>query len=103
MKASSTVLLTLALVGVQPAFAGDGQREHRAQHRQQMQEQFGITDDQASQMREIRRNGGSREDAHAVLTDEQRSAMRQWREENPDRRPPRGGRDGSSAAGGDAE
>jgi Spy/CpxP family protein refolding chaperone len=57
---------------------GDGGR--RAAH---MQEQFGVTDDQLSQMREIRENGGGREEVRAVLTDDQRSQMQQWRQENP--------------------
>jgi len=34
-------------------------------------------------MREIREGGGSREDIRAVLTDDQRSQMQQWRQEHP--------------------
>ena len=61
----------------------DSRRAHHEKRVQQMQDQFGVTDEQLSQMREIRRNGGSREEAHAVLSDDQREQMRAWREQNP--------------------
>lgn len=61
----------------------ENKEERRVQHRQHMQEQFGVTDDQFAQMHEIRSNGGSREDMKAVFSDDQREQMRQWREQNP--------------------
>jgi len=73
----------------------DDKEERRAQHRQHMQEQFGVTDDQFAQMHEIRSNGGSREDMKTVLSDDQREQMRQWREENPRE----GGRHGKQGKG----
>ena len=73
----------------------EDKEERRAQHRQHMQEQFGVTDDQFAQMHEIRSNGGSREDMKTVLSDDQREQMRQWREENPRE----GGRHGKQGKG----
>lgn len=84
----------LLLSQVSIAESGD-KDERRQQHRQHMQEQFGVTDDQFSQMREIRSNGGSREDMKAVLSDDQRSQMREWREQNPRE----GGRHGKQGKG----
>ena len=59
----------------------DAQREKMERHRAskgkggdrlaRMREHLQLSDDQVEQMREIRANGGSREDMHAVLTDEQ--------------------------------
>ena len=60
-------------------------RARMQEHRARMQVELGVTDEQMQQMHEIRRNGGSREDAAAVLTEEQRAQMRQWREENPEK------------------
>ena len=44
----------------------------RAEHRARMQQELGLTDDQMQQMREVRQQGGSREEMQAVLTDEQK-------------------------------
>jgi len=55
------------------------QGQHRAQHMARMQQHLGLSDEQVSQMREIRENGGSREEMRAVLTDEQRSTMDEHR------------------------
>ena len=81
----STLIAALALSAAMAiAHPEDGERSGRHQaHKERMQEQFGITDDQFEQMREIRQSGGSREDAAAVLSDDQRAQMQQWREENP--------------------
>ena len=84
----SAALLALGLA-VNPALADDPsdsarQQPHQA-HKARMQEQFGVTDEQFAQMREIRRNGGSRDDAASVLTPEQRDSMREWREANPEK------------------
>ena len=74
-----------ALVSVPFAQAGEQQSERHREMRARMQQELGITDEQRQQMREIRQNGGSREDAAAVLTDEQRQKMQQWREQNPEK------------------
>jgi hypothetical protein len=87
MNKTLVTLLAAALVAAPLAFAEGKNKqggEHRGKHRAlHMQEQFGVSDDQLSQMREIRGNGGSREDVRAVLTDDQRSQMEQWRKDNP--------------------
>ncbi len=62
---------------------GQGRGEHHQKRAQHMQQQFGVTDEQLAEMRQIRQNGGSREDMRAVLSAEQREQMRSWREQNP--------------------
>ncbi len=74
--------LNVAVATAEPD--GNHQQRHQA-HKERMQEQFGISDEQFEQMHEIRRNGGTREEAAAVLTDDQRAQMRQWRQDNPDK------------------
>ena len=71
-----------ATIAMAQAEEGDHNKRHQA-HKERMQEQFGITDDQFEQMREIRQSGGTREEAAAVLSDDQRAQMQQWREDNP--------------------
>ena len=89
MNKKIIAVIAAALVAAPLAFAegkGNSQKggEHRAKHRAaHMQEQFGVTDEQLAQMREIRSNGGSREDVRAVLSDDQRSQMEQWRKDHP--------------------
>ncbi|MEH6608481.1 MAG: hypothetical protein V7696_03855 [Halioglobus sp.] len=62
---------------------GSGKHKNHQRHATHLQEKFGVSDDQLSQMREIRENGGSREDARAVLSDSQQDQMDQWRQDNP--------------------
>jgi hypothetical protein len=62
---------------------GSGKHKNHQRHAAHLQEKFGVNDDQLSQMREIRENGGSREDARAVLTDSQQDQMDQWRQDHP--------------------
>jgi Spy/CpxP family protein refolding chaperone len=66
-----------------PASAGQhGNRQGGqmdAERRAKMQERLGLTEEQMSRMRDIRNNGGSREDMRAVLTDEQRSMIEEHR------------------------
>lgn len=95
MKNLKTVVVIAALAAAPLALAegygqGGGKRGGGG-HAAHLQEQFGVTDQQLQQMREIRENGGSREDARAILTDEQRSQIDQHRQENP-----RGGPGGKS-------
>ena len=49
------------------------------ERRARMQELLGLTAVQMEQMREIRQNGGTREDMRAVLTNEQRALMDEHR------------------------
>lgn len=83
MKTPTMIALTAALLATPFALAeGDKQHNHK-ERAARMQQQFGISDEQMAQMRSIRQNGGSREDAHAVLTQEQQQQMREWRQNNP--------------------
>ena len=59
--------------------ANGGQPGNPEQRMQRMQQHLGLSDSQMSQMREIRENGGSREDMRAVLSDEQRSTLQKHR------------------------
>ena len=82
------LVVILASFSVQAWASEKGNRQGRhmdPEHRARMQERLGLTEAQQAQMREIRQNGGSREEAAAVLTDEQRQKMQQWREQNPEK------------------
>jgi hypothetical protein len=52
----------------------------RAQRMVQMQERLELSDEQIAQIDDIRAQGGSREDVQAVLTDEQKSKAKEWRQ-----------------------
>ena len=81
----SALIGVLALNAAIATAPPEGEHKQRHQtHKERMQEQFGITDEQFEQMHEIRRNGGTREEAAAVLSDDQRAQMQQWRKDNPD-------------------
>lgn len=54
----------------------------RAQHRARMQQELGLSEEQVQQMREIREQGGSREDMQSILTDEQQGKMQEMRANN---------------------
>ncbi len=75
------LILTLGLAVASAAtFAGDNEGKRGGGDRMaRMQESLGLSDDQMEQMREIRKNGGSREEMRAVLTDEQRVLMEERR------------------------
>ena len=82
MKNSLTMILGLALASSM-ALAdkpeggrGKGDPEQRMQR---MQKHLDLSDDQMSQMREIRSNGGSREDIRGVLSDDQQAKMHEHR------------------------
>ena len=65
MMASST-----ALAGPNKLSLGDEQAQ-RGDHRERIQQELDLSEEQMQQMREIRENGGNREDMRAVLTEEQ--------------------------------
>jgi hypothetical protein len=84
------IIPIVAALGVASALAlaesdqgGSGKHKNHQRHAEHLQEKFGVSDDQLSQMREIRESGGSREDARAVLTDSQQGQMDQWRQDHP--------------------
>lgn len=53
---------------------------------QRMQNRLGLSDEQVSQLREIRQRGGSREEIRAVFTDEQWAMMQERRRQANTRR-----------------
>jgi len=61
----------------------------------QFQQKLNLSDEQISQMQEIRQNGGTREEIHAVLSDEQRAMVTEHRSEMNGR----GGRGGQRGNG----
>jgi Spy/CpxP family protein refolding chaperone len=62
---------------------GQGQKQSRGgDHLVRMQKNLGLTDQQVAQMRQIRENGGSREEMRSVLTDEQRVLMQERRRQS---------------------
>ena len=86
------VIVTMVALLAATAFAGnkeDGERQHKDGDRQgqgegrrgggdrmaRMQDRLGLSDDQVSQMQEIRERGGNREDMRAVLTEDQRAQI----------------------------
>ena len=88
MKSSIMTILAALVVASSLALAesdqdGSGKHKKHQRHAAHLQEKFGVSDAQLSQMREIRENGGSREDARAVLTDSQQDQMDQWRQDHP--------------------
>ncbi len=90
MKRALILTLSLAVASA-AAFAGDHEGKRGSGDRMaRMQESLGLSDDQMEQMREIRKNGGSREEMHAVLTDEQRALMEERRGQWQGRRGKRG-------------
>lgn len=73
----TAALLSVALVaGSGVALAGGGKGPGGMAH---MQEALDLTDEQVKEMRRIRESGGTREEVHAVLTDEQRAKAESMR------------------------
>jgi hypothetical protein len=82
MKTLLTVTLSLLLTATS-AWAerpegGQGQGK-RGDRMARMQEHLGLSDSQVSQMKEIRANGGNREEMRSVLNDDQRTQMQEYR------------------------
>ncbi len=75
------VLILILALAVVPAatFAGDNEGNRGGDRMARMQEQLGLSDEQMKQIREIRENGGGREEMRAVFTDEQRALMKERR------------------------
>ena len=70
--------ITLAQAEEGPQGGPDGKGPGMAR----MQQELGLTDEQLQQMRAIRQNGGSREEAHAVLTPEQQAKAAELKKAN---------------------
>lgn len=96
-------LLLIAVLVASPMSFAKGNPEQRKERAAQIQEKFGITEEQAAEMRRIRANGGTREEARGVLTDEQRQEMEGWARDHPEAgQRARSRREGATAAGADS-
>ncbi len=73
------LILILGLAVVSATFAGHDEGKRGGDRMARMQEHLSLSDDQMKQIREIRENGGSREEMRAVFTDEQRALMKERR------------------------
>ena len=76
MKKLMIVAACIASLGAGAAFAGKGgygqlSEEERAQRMERMKNHLELSDGQVNQMKQIRADGGGREEIRAVLTDEQ--------------------------------
>lgn len=75
-------ILLLAMTAA-AAEAGQGQngqgRQGNGPRMQHMQQALNLSDEQVSQIRDIRANGGGRDEVRAVLNDEQRAMMDEHR------------------------
>ena len=96
MKGLFVLMLGLA-VAAAPVFAeetGDqqGKGPRGGDRMARMQEHLGLSDEQVQQMRQIRENGGGREEMHAVLTGEQLATLEEHRSRMKGRGDKRGGR-----------
>ncbi len=78
MKTIVTLALSL-LIASSAVYAEKGDGNRGGDRLARMQQHLGLSDDQVSQMREIRANGGGREEMRAVLTEDQQAQMREHR------------------------
>lgn len=84
MKKLMTTTLLAALLASGSAHAGKGSpvtEEERAEHLKRMQAHLQLSDEQVAEIREIRAQGGKRDEIRAVLTDEQRATWDSHREQ----------------------
>jgi Spy/CpxP family protein refolding chaperone len=83
MKKSLTIILGLALassMALADKPEGGRGKGNPEQRMQRMQKHLDLSDAQVSQIREIRANGGSREEMHKVLTEDQQRKMHEHRQ-----------------------
>jgi Spy/CpxP family protein refolding chaperone len=80
MKAILIVVLSITVASAS-AFAGNGGGGRGQGNRgvTRMQQDLGLSNEQVRQIRQIRQNGGSREEAHAVMTEQQRAMANERR------------------------
>ena len=84
MKKSLTIILGLALASSMAlAEKPDGGRGkgNPEQRMQRMQKHLDLSDEQVSQIREIRANGGGREEIHGLLTEDQQRKLHEHRQQ----------------------
>lgn len=89
MKKSLTIILGLALASsmalAEKPEGGRG-KGNPEQRMQRMQKHLDLSDEQVSQIRELRANGGSREEIHGLLTEDQQRKMHEHRQQRKARR-----------------
>jgi len=77
LKTIAIITTAVALSASTFSIAGEGQgRPTKEERLSRMQQHLDLSEDQVSQIREIHRNGGGREEVGAVLTVSQRSQVR---------------------------
>ena len=78
-----SVLLAAIVTGgallASAAMAEDRQGQGRGDRMARMQQHLELSDDQVSEIRSIRENGGSRDDVRAILNDTQRAQLDEHR------------------------
>lgn len=72
--------MNAVLTSEQKAKAAELRKERKGERSKRMKEHLGLSDEQVKEMREIRDQGGSREDIRAVLTSEQQEKFDQVRD-----------------------
>ena len=87
MLAALSLTLLASTAYSDPGKGGDRQGRPGSKERMaKMQEMLGLSEDQVLKMREIRENGGSRQDMRAILTDDQKAIMDERRAEHQAKR-----------------
>lgn len=85
MQKTLIVILAVALLAGAAGAANAGPRGGKGMQQGQsprlahMQQSLGLSDEQVSRIREIRANGGGRDQVHAVLSEEQRALLDEQR------------------------
>jgi hypothetical protein len=78
------ILVLILVMAMAPAAAlADDEKNNSpmSDRMERMQKNLGLSDEQVAQIRQIRDNGGSKEEILAVLSDEQRELMKKRRAE----------------------
>lgn len=76
----SILLLAISAAAAETGQGKQGQgKQGNGPRMQHMQQALNLSDEQVSQIREIRSNGGGRDEVRAVLNDEQRAMMDEHR------------------------
>jgi hypothetical protein len=81
MKRVTTLLLVLVLGAPLASMAQEEKRPMTDEQLDRMQERLELSDEQVSEMRQIRDGGGSNKDIRAVLTEEQKARAKDMKKE----------------------
>ncbi len=81
MKKILVLILAMAMASAATLADDEENKSTMSDRMAQMQKNLGLSDEQVAQIRQIRDNGGSKEEIHAVLTDEQLTLMKKRRAE----------------------